>query len=99
MIAKGIGQWQADNASPIVTAAAHVVAKRTAVSGSSNGQTGGSTFTTYYVTFEFEGGDRREFGVGGKEHGLLAEGDRGQLTSQGSRYKGFQRERTGGFEP
>lgn len=45
----------------------------------------------YYVTFEVESGDRMEFSVYGKEYGMLAEGDEGKLTFQGSRYLGFER--------
>jgi hypothetical protein len=47
--------------------------------------------TTYYVTFEEETGERRELQVSGSEYGQLAEGDRGHLIHQGSRYKGFTR--------
>ncbi len=36
-------------------------------------------------------GSRKEFGVTGEEYGLLAEGDRGMLQSQGTWYKGFNR--------
>ena len=45
----------------------------------------------YYVTFQVESGDRMELSVRGKEYGLLAEGDYGRLTFQGTRYLGFQR--------
>ena len=38
-----------------------------------------------------ENGERKEFHVSGKEYGLLAEGDSGKLTFQGTRYKGFER--------
>ena len=50
-----------------------------------------STSTSYYVTFQVESGDRMELSVRGKEYGLLAEGDYGRLTFQGTRYLGFQR--------
>lgn len=49
------------------------------------------TFTSYYVTFQVESGDRMEFAVSGMEYGLLAEGDTGDLTFQGTRYLNFQR--------
>ena len=39
-----------------------------------------------------ESGDRMEFAIRGTEYGLLAEGDRGKLTFQGTRYLGFQRQ-------
>ena len=41
--------------------------------------------------FEVESGDRMEFSVYGEEYGMLAEGDEGKLTFQGSRYLGFER--------
>lgn len=51
----------------------------------------GRVSTSYYVTFEVAGGGRMEFGMSGREYGLLAEGDPGTLTFQGTRYKGFAR--------
>lgn len=51
--------------------------------------TGDSTF--YYVTFQFESGDRVELCVPVYEFGLLIEGDRGKLTFQGTRYLSFER--------
>jgi hypothetical protein len=86
---RGLGEWSRNNAMPVESVPAAVVAKRADVSG---GMNGGSTWTTYYVTFEFDGGERREFWVGGRESGRLAEGDRGTLTHQGTRYHGFRRE-------
>lgn len=50
-----------------------------------------STSTSYYVTFEVESGDRMELHVSGSEYGMLAEGDYGQLTFQGTRYLDFVR--------
>ena len=47
--------------------------------------------TTYYVTFQVESGDRMEFHVSGLEYGMLAEGDTGRLTFQGTRYLSFER--------
>ena len=49
-------------------------------------------FTTYYVTFQVESGDRMEFTVEGSEYGMLIEGDHGKLTFQGTRYLGFERQ-------
>ena len=45
----------------------------------------------YFVTFEVASGDRMELAMSGSEYGLLVEGDRGQLTFQGSRYLSFDR--------
>ena len=44
-----------------------------------------------YVTFEVESGDRMEMNVRGSEYGMLAEGDVGKLTFQGTRYLNFER--------
>ncbi|WP_078551573.1 DUF2500 domain-containing protein [Bacillus alkalicellulosilyticus] len=52
-----------------------------------------STHTRYFVTFEFESGDRSEFNVTGNEYGMLSEGDIGMLTFQGTRYLGFERKK------
>ncbi len=92
---RGIGQWRKNNASPVLTVDATVVAKREHVSHHrhNNDQMMDSTSTSYHVTFEVESGDRIELNVPGSEYGLLAEGDRGRLTFQGTRYKGFARVR------
>ena len=45
----------------------------------------------YFVTFEVESGDRMELKMHGSEYGLLAEGDFGRLTFQGTRYLSFER--------
>ena len=50
-----------------------------------------TTNTMYYVTFQMESGDRMEFQVSGIEYGMLAEGDTGELTFQGTRYLAFER--------
>ena len=49
------------------------------------------TFTTYYVTFQVESGDRMELTVSGPDYGMLVEGDIGKLSFQGTRYLGFER--------
>lgn len=92
---KGISQWNKNNHSPRLTVPATVVAKRTNVSHHHNHNGTGmhhtTHSTTYYVTFQVESGDRMELNVAGHEYGLLVEGDRGNLTFQGTRYLGFQR--------
>ncbi len=98
-IIKGITQWSKNNQSPRLMVDAVLVSKRTNVSHhhhhNSNPNDGmgmhSSTSTSYYLTFQFESGDRMEFHVSGQEYGLLAEGDRGKLTFQGTRYQGFTR--------
>ena len=83
---KSVLQWSENNAQPVLTQDATVVAKRTEVSGSRE-----RSSTSYYLTFELPAGDRREFSVSGSEYGLQAEGDAGQLRYQGTRYLGFMR--------
>lgn len=91
-VVKGIGQWNRNNHSPRLTVPAAVVSKRTHVShhhGSNDHMMHSST--TYYVTFQVESGDRMELILSGSEYGMLVEGDRGNLSFQGTRYLGFTR--------
>lgn len=99
-VVRGVGQWHKNNNSPRLTVDAAVVAKREdvshhdmPVSGDASGAHGfhHTSSTTYYVTFEVKSGDRLEFSVAGSEYGQLVEGDRGELTFQGTRYIGFER--------
>ena len=95
-VVRGIGTWSKNNASPRLTVSAEVVVKRTDVTHHSHGHGGDADFhmsssTWYYVTFQVESGDRMEFSVSGAEYGMLAEGDRGELTFQGTRYLSFER--------
>lgn len=85
---KGAAEWGKNNNSPQLTVAAHVKTKRTETSGGT-GDTGASTY--YYVTFEYESGDRQEFQMRGNQYGMLAEGDIGKLNFQGTRFLGFER--------
>lgn len=85
----GILQWSKNNNSPILTVPAKVVTKRSNTSGGS-GNT--SAHTTYYVTFEVQSSDRLELKMNGRDFGLLAEGDFGLLTFQGTRYQTFERQ-------
>ena len=90
---RGIGEWNKNNHSPKLTVPAAVVSRRTAVSHHHHG---GETHhvhtsTSYYATFQVESGDRMEFALSGMEYGMLAEGDVGELTFQGTRYLSFQR--------
>ena len=98
---QGIHQWNKNNHSPRLTVDALVVTKRMDVSHrrhvNAGDHTGAhryhtTTSTFYYVTFQVDSGDRMELNLSGQEYGLLAEGDRGKLTFQGTRYLGFERE-------
>ena len=85
---RGVGEWNKNNQSPKLTVPVTVVAKRSDVH---RGIETMHTFTSYHVTFQVERGDRMEFEVSDMEYGMLAEGDRGMLTFQGTRYLSFQR--------
>ena len=85
---RGVGEWNKNNHSPKLTVPVTVVAKRSDVD---RGLETMHTFTSYYVTFQVESGDRMEFEVSDMEYGMLAEGDSGELTFQGTRYLNFQR--------
>ena len=91
ILVKGLAQWNKNNNSPRLTVSATVVAKRTNVSHSHGSGHGMHSSTSYYVTFEVESGDRMELHVAGHEYGLLVEGDKGNLSFQGTRYLGFVR--------
>lgn len=91
-IAQTLRQWNKNNHSPRLTVEATVVTKRTEVSHRRHDDGFSHSATWYYTTFQVESGDRIELAVGGGEYGLLAEGDRGKLTFQGTRYLGFERE-------
>lgn len=88
-----IKQWSDNNKQPVLSVNAKVISKRTEVKkrGGAGDDHGSSTRTYYYTTFEVESGDRMELPMNGRDQGLLAEGDIGTLTFQGTRYKGFER--------
>ena len=92
---KGIATWFKNNNSPRLTVSARIVAKRQNTThnnqpnaGDISGAHGFHTIssTSYYVTFQVDSGDRMELSVSGSE------GDKGQLTFQGTRYLTFDRE-------
>jgi hypothetical protein len=93
-LVRGVSQWSSNNAQPRLAVNARVVSRRTNVShhhNMNNEHHFNSSSTTYYVTFEVESGDRMELHVKGTEYGMLAEGDEGSLSFQGTRYLGFER--------
>ena len=94
MLVKGIGQWNKNNHSPRLTVEATVVAKRQHTSHHHHGGVDGihhtSSDTSYYVTFQFESGDRLELHVPRNQFGYMVEGDRGRLSFQGTRFLGFE---------
>ncbi|MDO4534511.1 MAG: DUF2500 domain-containing protein [Clostridium perfringens] len=97
---RGIGQWNKNNQAPQLTVDATVIAKRINVTHNQSVNeadiTGAqgchtTTFTSYYVTFQVESGDRIEFYISGNEYDMLKEGDYGKLIFKGSHYLGFKR--------
>ena len=96
-IIQSIRQWNRNNDSPVLTVDATIVTKHTIVTDhhhdAGNNAISHSTYTTHYITFQVESGDRMEFQVKREEYGLLAENDTGKLTFQGTRYLGFRRTR------
>ena len=93
ILVKIIGQWHNNNQSPRLTVPAVVVAKRghTTHHHDAGNLSHSHSSTTYYVTFQFESGDRLELHVPHNQFGYLVEGDRGVLTFQGTRFLGFER--------
>jgi len=85
-IFKTLGERSRNQALPVRTTAARIVAKRTEIK-----HHGKSHSTSYFATFDLGPGERLELELDGDEYGLLAEGDRGELRFQGSWYLGFQR--------
>jgi hypothetical protein len=91
---KGIKQWNHNNQQPVLTVNAKVVSKRSHVSRhahSHDNHVHHHSSTSYFITFEFDSGDRLEFHVNSSEYGQLVEGDLGSLTFQGTRYLKFER--------
>ena len=92
----GAKRKRKNDQSPRVTANAKVVSKRMQV-GQNRHRHGNDdmmhnySYSKYFVTFEFESGDRVELPVDGSEYGLLVEGDTGKLTFQGTRFLDFSR--------
>lgn len=96
-IVSNLREWSNNNKQPILDVDCKVISKRVNVV-SHAGHTDangyhhhGSSSTSYYITFQFESGDRLEFEVNGKDYGVIVENDYGVLKFQGSRFLGFSR--------
>ena len=83
-LARGARENHKNDQSPRLTTAATVVTKRTYVQGD-------HSHTTYFATFQFPSGDRLELKIPHNQFGYLVEGDRGNLTFQGTRFLSFDR--------
>ena len=86
---RGLKQSRKNDRSPRLTVEATVVSKRMDYSRGAGDTHRG--WTRYYATFQVTSGDRMELQMDGYEYGMLVEGDRGQLSFQGTRYLGFVR--------
>lgn len=90
IIGKGIMQYIENENSPVLTGPATIVdMRRKTHHHHSNGHHHHTH--SYHITFEKENGERLELKVNRFEYNELAIGDRGVLTHQGTRCKGFER--------
>ncbi len=101
-LVKGAKQWNYNNNQPKLSVPALVMDKRIDVShhhhhNNDNNMASHTSSTTYYITFQFDSGDRLELSVDGGEYGLITQGDKGILSFQGTRYLGFKRQVTTEF--
>lgn len=87
---RGLNTWNKNNHSPVLTVEATVVTKREQFYRHHHDHAY-HAYTHYFVTFQVQSGDRLELEVQDSDYGMLCEGDRGQLTFQGTRYQGFVR--------
>ena len=87
-VAKSVSSSASFHRSKLRTRPAIVVDERTKVSG---GGKNSSARTRYFVTLEFEGGARTEYGVGPKLAGTVTEGDAGVAYLKGTHLAAFRR--------
>lgn len=94
-VVQAIARKQKNDASPRLTVLARVVSRRQEVTHHARNMNDGvyhtSSTTRYFVTFQVESGDRMELQLDGSDFGMLAEGDEGRLSFQGTRFLEFQR--------
>lgn len=90
IIVQMISGWHKNNKAPRLSVDATVVSKQTHTHHHHHDHHH-STTHSYSVTFQVESGDRMELTVPRTEYGLLAEGDFGVLSFQGTRFLGFER--------
>lgn len=92
VVAKLIGywlQWNQNQQAPRLTVFAKVVSKRTSIIYLS--ETDHHHISKrYFVSFETANGDQMEFRVAGPEYRMMAEGDEGLLSFQGTQYLEFE---------
>ena len=94
-VVQAILRKQKNDASPRLTVLARVVSRRQEVTHHARNMNDGvyhtSSTTRYFVTFQVESGDRLELQLDGSDFGMIAEGDEGRLSFQGTRFLDFQR--------
>ena len=94
-VVQAIARKQKNDASPRLTVLARVVSRRQEVTHHARNMNDGvyhtSSTTRYFVTFQVESGDRMELQLDGSDFGMLAEGDEGRLSFQGTRFLDFKR--------
>lgn len=94
-VVQAIARKQKNDASPRLTVLARVVSRRQEVTHHARNMNDGvyhtSSTTRYFVTFQVESGDRLELQLDGSDFGMIAEGDEGRLSFQGTRFLDFQR--------
>ncbi len=94
-VVQAIARKQKNDASPRLTVLARVVSRRQEVTHHARNMNDGvyhtSSTTRYFVTFQVESGDRMELELDGSDFGMIAEGDEGRLSFQGTRFLDFQR--------
>ena len=93
VVVRGISQWTKNNNSPRIPTQARAVTKRMYTGG---GVGDADASSSYYITFEFLSGDRKEYHVPYQEYALIAENDVGILTFQGTRFISFVRNKEEG---
>ena len=91
IIAKNVGQFIENENSPVLTVPATIVDMRRKTHHHHH-INGHHVSHSYLVTFETQDGEMIELRVKRYEYKELAIGDRGVLTHQGTRYKGFERQ-------
>ena len=89
-IVKSISQFIKNENSPILTVPATVADMRRKTHHHHHNH-GHHHSHSYHVTFELENGERTELRMLWHNYRELDIGDRGMLTYQGTRYKGFER--------
>lgn len=89
-LVQGARTVAANSAQPERSVTARVVGRRMRTEGGGNDT---AVRSVYFATFELPDGERLELKVPARQYGQVAEGDEGQLTHQGTWFRGFERRR------